>query len=155
MGNCAKSSDNTLNCKRCKDGEATYCIGCMNEIMAETDRALERAEARIASLRAAVEVAEKAHENCIDELMEAHEESKKLRAALFCKECGGKKYEVFYYNPFACQYQWEVIRAQSKHRAIKVFWDKYPHHKEHIERVMPIAPCPTCGPLRNELKEEE
>ena len=76
-----------MTCNRCKDGEAVYCIGCMNEIVAETDRALERAEARIVSLRAAVEVAEKAHENCIDELMEAQGENKELRAALFCKKC--------------------------------------------------------------------
>ncbi len=36
-----------MDCKRCKEGEATYCISCMNEIVAETDRALEKAEARV------------------------------------------------------------------------------------------------------------
>ena len=41
-----------MTCKRCSDGEATYCISCMNDIMTETDKALERAEARIVKLRA-------------------------------------------------------------------------------------------------------
>ena len=40
-----------MNCKRCSDGEATFCIGCMHDITTETDKALERAEARIAKLR--------------------------------------------------------------------------------------------------------
>ena len=45
----------SMTCKRCSDGEATYCITCMNDIMTETDKALERAEARIVKLRAALE----------------------------------------------------------------------------------------------------
>ena len=71
-----------MTCKRCSDGEATFCISCMTDIVEETDRALEQAEARIAKLQAAVDVAEKAHLLCIDELTEAQEENKKLRAAL-------------------------------------------------------------------------
>ncbi len=42
----------------------------------------EKAEAENARLQAAVDVTEKAHLLCIDELTEAQEENKKLRAAL-------------------------------------------------------------------------
>ena len=75
-----------MNCKRCSDGEATFCISCMTDIVEETDKALERAEVRIA----------------------------KLRAALFCKRCNGEGNVAF-----------------------------------------GVIPCPTCGPLRKELREGE
>ena len=50
-----------MTCKRCHKGEATFCISCMTDIVEDTDKALEGAEAKIV----------------------------KFRAALFCWDCGG------------------------------------------------------------------
>ena len=89
-----------MTCKRCSDGEATYCISCMNDIMTETDKALERAEARIV----------------------------KLRACLFCGECGG------------------TGMADIKFRAERI--------AEHEQCFITWNPCPICGPLREQSRKE-
>ncbi len=91
-----------------------YCNGEMRVALRYWIKRAEKAEA-------AVEVAEAAHELCIDELMEAQEENKKLRDVLFCKEPWCRGGEILM-----------AVDRGNKH----------------------FAPCPTCGPLRAELRGE-
>lgn len=60
-----------------------------------------------------------------DRLKGLQEENARLRAALFCEECGGRG------------------ELRERGRTDEVVWRWY------------YQPCPTCGPLRKELREGE
>ena len=85
-------------------------------------------------LRAAVEVTEKAHLLCIDEVFKVWEENGKLRAILFCKECDGTG----------------IIKTKGSYS----YYD-YDYDGLHKERVIFDITCPTCGPLREQLRRDE
>ncbi len=79
-------------CKRCSNGNATFCVTCLTDIMEEADTAIEKLEGLIA----------------------------KYREALFCPECLGKGVLLNITYP-----------------------------------LTPFSPCPTCGPIRESLREGE
>ncbi len=86
----------------------------------------------------------------------AEAKTARFRAALFCEECNTKRYEIIFYNRFACRYQREIFKAGRGVTAIRKFYRRYPRgtYFTCIEGVYSIDPCPTCGPLREQLRPE-